>query len=121
LETFLSGRLPPLPELRGMLRGCSAGLGDHVDLSTLSAPIFPWVFARVPLAYLCEARHAGRSDLTSAGPTAIRIELRILLSAPWSGPKRNPLERARTELELAPGSLVRSAPQPRRVVDRVGA
>ncbi len=33
----------------------------------------------------------------------------------------NPLERARTELELAPGFLVRSAPKPRCVVDRVGA
>jgi len=33
----------------------------------------------------------------------------------------NPLERARTELKLAPGFLVRSAPKPRRVVDRVGA
>jgi len=33
----------------------------------------------------------------------------------------NPLERARTELKLAPGFLVRSAPKPRRVVDRIGA
>jgi hypothetical protein len=33
----------------------------------------------------------------------------------------NPLERARTELKLPPGLLVRSAPKPRRVVDRVGA
>jgi hypothetical protein len=33
----------------------------------------------------------------------------------------NPLERAWTELKLAPGFLVRSAPKPRRVVDRVGA
>ena len=33
----------------------------------------------------------------------------------------NPLERARTEPELAPGFLVRCAPEPRRVVDRVGA
>jgi hypothetical protein len=33
----------------------------------------------------------------------------------------NPLERARTERKLAPGFLVRSAPKPRRVVDRVGA
>jgi hypothetical protein len=33
----------------------------------------------------------------------------------------NPLERARTELKLALGFLVRSAPKPRRVVDRVGA
>lgn len=33
----------------------------------------------------------------------------------------NPLERARTEVKLAPGFLVRSAPKPRRVVDRVGA
>jgi hypothetical protein len=32
-----------------------------------------------------------------------------------------PLERARTKLKLAPGLLVRSAPKPRRVVDRVGA
>src|SRR5262249_40550438 len=32
-----------------------------------------------------------------------------------------PLEPARTELKLAPGFLVRSAPKPRRVVDRVGA
>src|SRR5262245_15821435 len=34
---------------------------------------------------------------------------------------QNPLERARTEVKLAPGFLVRSAPKPRRVVDRVGA
>jgi hypothetical protein len=33
----------------------------------------------------------------------------------------NPLERARTELKLALGFLVRSAPKPRRVIDRVGA
>src|SRR5437868_11963981 len=33
----------------------------------------------------------------------------------------DPLERARTELELAPGFLVRSASEPCRVVDRVGA
>src|SRR5215510_9872945 len=33
----------------------------------------------------------------------------------------NPLERARTELKLAPGFLIRSAPKPRSVVDRVGA
>jgi hypothetical protein len=33
----------------------------------------------------------------------------------------NPLERARTERKLAPGFLIRSAPEPRRVVDRVGA
>src|SRR5215470_6255695 len=33
----------------------------------------------------------------------------------------NPLKRARAELKLAPGFLVRSAPKPRRVVDRVGA
>jgi len=33
----------------------------------------------------------------------------------------NPLEWAWTELKLAPGFLVRSAPKPRRVVDRVGA
>ena len=32
----------------------------------------------------------------------------------------NPVERARTKLKLAPGFLVRSAPKPRRVVDRVG-
>src|SRR6516165_5831016 len=32
----------------------------------------------------------------------------------------NPLERARTELKLAPGFLVRRTPKPRRVVDRVG-
>jgi hypothetical protein len=38
-----------------------------------------------------------------------------------SGLDLNPLERARTELKLAPGFLVRSAPKPRRVVDRVGA
>jgi hypothetical protein len=31
------------------------------------------------------------------------------------------LEWARTEPELAPGFLVRSAPEPRRLVDRVGA
>lgn len=31
----------------------------------------------------------------------------------------DPLERAWTELELAPGFLVRSAPKPHRVVDRV--
>src|ERR1700738_5522322 len=42
-------------------------------------------------------------------------------SALKSGLDLNPLERARTELELAPGFLVRSAPKPRRVVDRVGA
>src|SRR5262249_32161331 len=34
---------------------------------------------------------------------------------------QNPLERARTEVKLAPGFLVRSAPKPRRVVHRVGA
>src|SRR5262245_45739409 len=34
---------------------------------------------------------------------------------------RVPLERARTELKLAPGFLIRSAPEPRRIVDRVGA
>src|SRR5262249_32155953 len=33
----------------------------------------------------------------------------------------NPLEPTRTELKLAPGFLIRSAPKPRRVVDRVGA
>src|SRR5262249_17458080 len=33
----------------------------------------------------------------------------------------NPLERARTELKLAPGFLVRRAPKPRRVIDCVGA
>jgi hypothetical protein len=33
----------------------------------------------------------------------------------------DPLERTRTELELAPGFLVRSAPEPRCVVDRVRA
>jgi hypothetical protein len=33
----------------------------------------------------------------------------------------NPFERARTELKLAPGFLVRSAPKPRRVIHRVGA
>ncbi len=33
----------------------------------------------------------------------------------------HPLERARTEPKLTPGFLVRSAPQPRGVVDRVGA
>lgn len=33
----------------------------------------------------------------------------------------NPLERTRAELKLAPGSLVRSAPEPRCVVDRVRA
>src|SRR5262245_53127240 len=33
----------------------------------------------------------------------------------------NPLEGPRMEPELAPGFLVRSAPDPRRVVDRVGA
>jgi hypothetical protein len=33
----------------------------------------------------------------------------------------NPLERARAELKLTPGFLVRSAPKPRRGVDRVGA
>jgi hypothetical protein len=32
----------------------------------------------------------------------------------------NPLERTRTELKLAPGFLVRSAPESRCVVDRVG-
>ena len=33
----------------------------------------------------------------------------------------NPLERTRAKLKLAPGFVVRSAPKPRRVVDRVGA
>src|SRR5262245_30173096 len=33
----------------------------------------------------------------------------------------NPLERPRTKLKFAPGFLIRSAPEPRRVVDRVGA
>jgi hypothetical protein len=33
----------------------------------------------------------------------------------------NPLELARTELKLAPGFLVGSTPEPRRVVDRIGA
>src|SRR5215831_8450188 len=34
---------------------------------------------------------------------------------------QHPLERARTEVKLAPGFLVRSAPKPSRVIDCVGA
>src|SRR5262245_14649554 len=34
---------------------------------------------------------------------------------------QNLLERARTEVKLAPGFLVRSAPKPRRIIDCVGA
>src|SRR4051812_38874480 len=33
----------------------------------------------------------------------------------------NPLERPRMKIKLAPGFLVRSAPEPRCIVDRVGA
>jgi hypothetical protein len=40
---------------------------------------------------------------------------------PWLPPRGlNPLERARTKPKLAPGFLIRSAPQPRRVVNHVG-
>src|SRR5262244_1319328 len=47
-----------------------------------------------------------------------RVEERRVLA---SQTRQDPLERARTELKLAPGFLIRSAPKPGRVVDRVGA
>src|SRR5262245_57150002 len=46
-----------------------------------------------------------------------RVEERRVLA---SQRRQDPLERARTKLKLAPGFLIRSAPKPRRVVDRVG-
>jgi len=46
-----------------------------------------------------------------------RVEERRVLA---SQTRQDPLERARTKLKLAPGFLIRSAPKPRRVVDRVG-
>src|ERR1700752_3056761 len=56
--------------------------------------------------------------LVTASYTSIIAHLRLIGSLVRS---LNPLERARTELKLAPGFLVRSkAPLSRVVVDRVG-
>jgi hypothetical protein len=53
--------------------------------------------------------------------TAARF-MRYARSVPYrSNLDLHPLERARTELKLAPGSFVRSFLKPRRIVDRVGA
>jgi hypothetical protein len=61
----------------------------------------------------------GRQCVGTADPPAFMRYARSVLISPIFD--LNPLERARTELKLAPGFLVRSAPKPRRVVDRVGA
>ena len=64
----------------------------------------------------------GTKDSQRAGEagwpaTFMRSSVQILISPILD---LNPIERARTELKLAPSFLVRSAPKPRRVVDRVG-
>src|SRR6478752_8646631 len=56
--------------------------------------------------------------LVTASYTSMIAHLRLIGSLVRS---LNPLERARTELKLAPGFLVRSAPKSRCVVDHVGA
>src|SRR5262249_19753244 len=49
--------------------------------------------------------------------------VRLAAQTPRTSPRVSisPLERPRTEPEVAPGFFVRSTPEPRRVVDRVGA
>jgi hypothetical protein len=64
-------------------------------------------------------------SLSLPHPSASLRRWRFVMLLPRERPRRNsiekPLERARMELDLAPGFLVRGAPEPRRVVDRVGA
>ena len=68
-------------------------------------------------AYLHGA--GGRQCVRTADPPPFMRYPRSALISPILD--LNPLERARMELKLAPGFLVRSAPKPRRVVDRIGA
>ena len=68
-------------------------------------------------AYLSGA--GGRQCVGTADPPAFMRYARSALISPIFD--LNPLERARMELKLAPGFLVRSAPKSRGVVDRVGA
>ena len=114
-------RAPPRPQCRELARhDGTLPCVLSIQLGKLQARAASAAVARVTAVSAVATAGSGSAPGTSprrglAHPRPTRT------SRTFPRVSRDPLERARTEPELAPGFLVRSAPEPCRVVDRVGA